>query len=148
MSFVLDVASIVLVLAGVLFCLLAAVGLLRFPDTSTRLHAAAKAQTVGVLLTLNGAAFQVPAGDVPTLLLVALFQFATVPVTAQIVGRTSYRVRELDRDRVSRDELAGHLRERPAPDHDADDGAGNGSGGGSGSGTDDGPGNGTDMPGS
>ncbi|MCZ7414336.1 MULTISPECIES: monovalent cation/H(+) antiporter subunit G [unclassified Streptomyces] len=147
MSAVLDVASVVLVLAGVLFCLFAAVGLLRFPDTSTRLHAAAKAQTVGVLLTLNAAAFQVPVGDVPTLLLVALFQFATVPVTAQIVGRTSYRVRELDRDRISRDELAGHPRERSAPDDGRSDGAGNGSPGVADDGPDDGPGNGRGVTG-
>jgi multicomponent Na+:H+ antiporter subunit G len=51
-----SVVAIVLILAGSTFCLLAAVGLLRFPDLYTRLHASAKAGPLGAGLILLGVA--------------------------------------------------------------------------------------------
>jgi multicomponent Na+:H+ antiporter subunit G len=109
MSTVRDVASAVLLLGGAGLCLLAALGLLRFPDTATRLHAAAKAQSVGLVLILTGTAMQVPGRYAPVVLLVALFQLFTVPVTGQIVGRTAYRTRSLARGALVRDELGDRL---------------------------------------
>ncbi len=44
-----------LVLVGSTFCLLATLGMLRFPDLYTRLHASAKAGPVGAGLILLGA---------------------------------------------------------------------------------------------
>ncbi|MCZ9336218.1 monovalent cation/H(+) antiporter subunit G, partial [Streptomyces sp. TRM76130] len=61
MSIALNTVTAVLLPAGAAFCLLGALGLLRFPDTASRLHAAAKAQTLGLLLVLVGAAAQMPA---------------------------------------------------------------------------------------
>ncbi len=60
MTLLRDALSAVLILAGSAFCLLAALGLLRFPDTLTRLHAATKAQSAGLLLTLAGGALRTP----------------------------------------------------------------------------------------
>lgn len=51
------VIAAVFILAGSGFVVLAAVGLLRFPELYTRLHAAAKAGPIGVGLILAGAAF-------------------------------------------------------------------------------------------
>ena len=42
MTEVLHIVSLVLILAGALLCLTAAIGLLRFRDVPTRLHAATK----------------------------------------------------------------------------------------------------------
>ncbi len=109
MTVVRDTVTAVLLPAGAVFCLLGAVGLLRFPDTVSRLHAAAKAQTLGVLFVLVGAAVQMPLRDAPVLLLVALFQLFTVPITSQIIARTAYRTHGLDRDRLLCDELAERL---------------------------------------
>ncbi|MEU2897873.1 monovalent cation/H(+) antiporter subunit G [Streptomyces sp. NPDC001273] len=109
MTVVRDAITAVLFSAGALFCLLGALGLLRFPDTMSRLHAAAKAQTLGVLLILVGAAVQMSPSHAPVLLLVALFQLFTVPITGQIIARTAYRTHGLDRDRLLRDELADRL---------------------------------------
>ncbi|MBQ0986988.1 monovalent cation/H(+) antiporter subunit G [Streptomyces sp. F63] len=115
MSTVLDVLSAVLLLSGAAFCLLGAIGLLRFPDTVSRLHAASKAQTLGVLLILLGTAFQVPVSYGLVLLLLALFQLVTVPVTGQIVGRTAYRTGAVRRGRLVVDELGRRLGREDAP---------------------------------
>ena len=47
---VIDVAILVLILLGAVLCLSAAVGLLRFRDVPSRLHAATKPQVLGLIL--------------------------------------------------------------------------------------------------
>jgi multicomponent Na+:H+ antiporter subunit G len=53
-----DLASAVLLLAGSLFFLAGTVGLLRFPDVYSRLHALAKADNLGLGCVLLGLALQ------------------------------------------------------------------------------------------
>jgi multicomponent Na+:H+ antiporter subunit G len=48
MSFALNIATFSAVLAGAFFFLAGTVGLLRFPDTLTRLHALTKADNLGL----------------------------------------------------------------------------------------------------
>lgn len=133
MTAVLDVVTAVLFLTGAAFCLLGALGLLRFPDTVSRLHAAAKAQTLGLLLILVGAAVQMSASQAPVLLLVALFQLLTAPITSQIIGRAAYRTHGVERRLLLRDELADRLAREGTPVHGHDP---SGSRSGSGSGSD------------
>ena len=91
-SGVLDVLSAVLMLTGVALALAAAVGLLRFPDVFSRMHAATKPATLGLLLVTVGAALRMDdGGDAVKLLLVAAFQFLTAPVAAHMIGRAAYR---------------------------------------------------------
>jgi multicomponent Na+:H+ antiporter subunit G len=54
MSFALDIMTIVAVSAGAFFFLAGTVGLLRFPDTLTRLHALTKADNLGLGLLVLG----------------------------------------------------------------------------------------------
>jgi multicomponent Na+:H+ antiporter subunit G len=54
MSLLLDLWTIVAVSAGVFFFLAGTVGLLRFPDTLTRLHALTKADNLGLGLVVLG----------------------------------------------------------------------------------------------
>ena len=54
MSIVRDAFTIVMVSAGAFFFLAGAVGLLRFPDTLTRLHALTKADNLGLGLVTLG----------------------------------------------------------------------------------------------
>jgi multicomponent Na+:H+ antiporter subunit G len=54
MSIVLDVFTVVAVSAGAFFFLAGTVGLLRFPDTLTRLHALTKADNLGLGLVVLG----------------------------------------------------------------------------------------------
>ena len=54
MSFALDLLTVVAVAAGAFFFLAGSVGLLRFPDSLTRLHALTKADTLGLGLVVLG----------------------------------------------------------------------------------------------
>ena len=54
MSFALDIITIAAVSAGAFFFLAGTVGLLRFPDTLTRLHALTKADNLGLGLVVVG----------------------------------------------------------------------------------------------
>jgi multicomponent Na+:H+ antiporter subunit G len=54
MSLALDVFTILLVCAGVMFFFAGTVGLLRFPDTLTRLHALTKVDNLGLGLIVIG----------------------------------------------------------------------------------------------
>jgi multicomponent K+:H+ antiporter subunit G len=79
-----------LALAGSLFFLTAAIGLLRLPDFYTRAHAPTKAATLGLLLCATGAALLHPTGsDILWLekLLLMLFVVLTAPVSAQLLVR-------------------------------------------------------------
>jgi multicomponent Na+:H+ antiporter subunit G len=54
MRFAFDIVTIVAVSAGALFFLAGTIGLLRFPDTLTRLHALTKADNLGLGLVVLG----------------------------------------------------------------------------------------------
>jgi len=94
--------------AGALLGLAAGIGVLRFPDALSRMHAATKPQVLGVLLLLLGIALRLRSPtDLGMILLVVVFQLATVPVAARMVGRAAYRSGRLDRNLLDADELAG-----------------------------------------
>jgi multicomponent Na+:H+ antiporter subunit G len=104
---VIDVFSAVLMLVGALSCLLGALGLVRLPDVQSRLQAATKPQTLGLLLILAGTALRVEMESAVTLVLVGLFQVITAPVISQLVGRSAYRGGTVHREPLVVDELAG-----------------------------------------
>lgn len=101
-----DVVGAILLLSGVVLALTASLGLLRFPDVFSRMHAATKPTTLGLLLVTVGAALQVDAtGDRVKLLLVAAFQLLTAPVAAHMIGRAAYRTGVAARADLVVDEL-------------------------------------------
>jgi multicomponent Na+:H+ antiporter subunit G len=76
---------------GALFMLLAAVGLLRLPDTYMRLHAASKSVTMGVGWMMVAVALRFePPGGILRALAILTFVYFTVPVSAHLLGRISY----------------------------------------------------------
>jgi multicomponent Na+:H+ antiporter subunit G len=88
-----DLVGLVSLVLGAALCLAAAIGLLRFPDLLSRMHAGSKPQVLGLLLVLLGVGLRVRAPrDVGMLLLVALFQLLTVPVAAHMVGHAGHRI--------------------------------------------------------
>ncbi|MEU8796778.1 monovalent cation/H(+) antiporter subunit G [Spirillospora sp. NPDC048819] len=100
-----DVATAVLLPAGAVFSALGALGALRFPDLHTRLHAATKPQTIGLLLILAGVAAQAGSVSAVTpLILVAFFQLLTAPITAQTIGGAAYRAGVIDRATLTVDD--------------------------------------------
>ena len=76
---------------GSIFCLVAAMGMLRLPDTLIRMHAATKAGTLGAGFIL--AAEAVVAAELGTTLkaiAAIVFLLLTAPVAAHLIGRAAY----------------------------------------------------------
>jgi len=91
-TLILDVVSGAFMILGSLLALTAAVGIVRFKDTLSRMHAATKPQVVGLILVLTGAVIQLHGNvDIWMLVLVGLFTVLTAPVIAHMVGRVAYR---------------------------------------------------------
>ncbi len=70
------------------------IGVLRFPDVYTRLHAATKSATLGVAGILIGAfIFMYVEHDIISgkLLLGVLFILLTAPVSGHMIGRAAYK---------------------------------------------------------
>lgn len=103
---VLEILAAACLVVGSLMSLAAAIGMLRFPDLLSRMHAATKPQVFGLFLLLMGLALQLRSwAAVPVLILAWLFQLLTVPVSAHMVGRAGYRTKHLRKDTLSIDEL-------------------------------------------
>lgn len=101
-----DILTAALVLSGSALALTAAIGLLRFPDTLSRMHAATKPQVLGLLLVLAGAAVQLR-GNVDTgmIILTGIFTLITAPVIGQRVGQLAYREHAVREDLLIADDL-------------------------------------------
>jgi multicomponent Na+:H+ antiporter subunit G len=81
-----------LLLAGLFFHAVAALGVVRLPDFYTRLHAVSKAETLGVIFTV--AALMVSAGPsllAAKLILVAAFLFLANPTSTHAIARAAFR---------------------------------------------------------
>lgn len=86
-----DVITAVLMLAGAVFALLAAIGLLRMPDVFTRMQSSTKASTLGLGCLLAGTALQL--GDLASIIRAAsigAFVLLTLPVSSHVIARASY----------------------------------------------------------
>jgi multicomponent Na+:H+ antiporter subunit G len=81
----------VLVVLGLFFTVVAAVGLIRLPDLYTRSHATSKADTLGTILTLVGVGLVFQAG-VPRvkLVLLAVFMLVTTPTATHAITRAAH----------------------------------------------------------
>ncbi|NLG47236.1 monovalent cation/H(+) antiporter subunit G [Gordonia sp. (in: high G+C Gram-positive bacteria)] len=104
---IVDIIAAVLILTGSLLAFTAAIGIVRFPDTLSRMHAATKPQTFGMILVLIGAFIKLEGHpDGGMLVLTGLFTLITAPVVAQRVGRLVYREQALGEKVVDEDDLA------------------------------------------
>lgn len=86
------VVAAILIIAGSIFCLLATLGILRFPDVYTRLHAASKAGPLGAGLILLGAG--IASGDLLIFLkslLGLVFLILVSPVSAHLLARAALK---------------------------------------------------------
>jgi multicomponent Na+:H+ antiporter subunit G len=104
-----------MVLGGAVLILLAGVGVVRLRDTLARMHALAKATTLGLILVLGGTALVLEnINDVTSLLLAMALQVLTSPVGTNLMAATIYAAPGIPHILTSTDELAE--RERgPAP---------------------------------
>jgi multicomponent Na+:H+ antiporter subunit G len=90
-----DVATYLLTSLAMVFFFAGTVGLIRFPDTFSRLHALTKADNVGLGCLIVGLAFQAERWDtVAKLVLVWGLALLAAGTTAQLVARTALRRRD------------------------------------------------------
>ncbi|AFZ66645.1 monovalent cation/H(+) antiporter subunit G [Deinococcus peraridilitoris] len=79
------------ILLGAFFVLTAAVGVLRFPDLYSRLHASSKLVTLGSAGIFIGAIVEFAEVEVAARVLAILaFQFLTTPLSAYIIANAAY----------------------------------------------------------
>jgi multicomponent Na+:H+ antiporter subunit G len=84
--------ALALVGLGSALILLAAVGVLRFPDVLTRANAASKATGLGLAVLLLGVAVEVGTPRGWTVLgLAVVLQLVTTPVAGHVLARAAYR---------------------------------------------------------
>ncbi|WP_010094148.1 monovalent cation/H(+) antiporter subunit G [Ornithinibacillus scapharcae] len=90
---IVNIIIILLLLSGGFITLSASIGILRFPDIYTRLHAATKASTLGVTSILIAAfLYLFVKEDIVSgkLLLGIVFILITAPVSAHMIGRAAH----------------------------------------------------------
>ncbi|PLX22996.1 MAG: Na+/H+ antiporter subunit G [Ignavibacteria bacterium] len=113
-----EIITIVLLIGGASFFLIAALGLARFPDFYTRMHAAAKGSAFGAVLMLLGVAVHFSAfWTSMEIIVIILFLFITTPVAAHMIARAAYRRNVPMYQGTDIDELASSL----SPDNTSED---------------------------
>lgn len=93
MTVLANILIVTTIAAGVIFTIVAMIGILRLPDVYTRAHAASKSATLGVLSILLGVFFHfwLKEGHFSiSLLLGILFLFITSPIGGHLMGRAAY----------------------------------------------------------
>jgi len=87
---VIDAVSLILVALGCGFVLAGSVGMLRFPDALTRLHATTKADNLGLGLVLLGLSLYVGSGPVAAkLLLIWILAMASGSTACHLIARAA-----------------------------------------------------------
>ena len=110
MDLVLDIVVGVLLLVGCLMSLTAGLGLIRLPDVLSRMHAATKPQVLGLLCMLLAVVIHSREWSLlPLALLGWGLMLLTAPVSAHMVGRSSYRTKHVVDDTLIADDLAEAL---------------------------------------
>lgn len=93
-NIIINILVILFILVGTFFILSASIGIVRFPDVYTRLHAATKASTLGIACILIGAflflygSHGIVSGK---LLLAVVFILLTAPVSAHMIARAAHQ---------------------------------------------------------
>jgi len=101
-----DVISAVLVLSGATMCFAAGVGIIRFPDVLSRLHAATKPQIFGLIAIMVDVALNNSTiGTITLIIAIVVFQSLTAPVVAHLVARAAYDSHRVRIDVLIVDEL-------------------------------------------
>lgn len=86
-----EAVSIILMLFGAVFMLIAGIGILRMPDLYTRMSATTKASTLGIGSISLAVALHFSELEIATrALAIVLFALLTSPVAAHMIGRAAY----------------------------------------------------------
>lgn len=107
-----EVVAAAAILLGATLALIAAIGILRFPEVLSRMHSATKPQVLGLVLLLGGLALQLrDLAATALLLLIVMFQLFTSPVASHMLSRAAFRSQQVREDVLVVDELSPLLRD-------------------------------------
>ena len=102
--------SYLLIGAGGLFAVFTVIGLIRFPDVYTRIHAAAVVLTVSAVLLTTGVAIYVWEALLSLkILLIGLFFLISNPMATHAIARASYRQKIAKLRKKSIDQYSDYL---------------------------------------
>jgi multicomponent Na+:H+ antiporter subunit G len=86
------ILALVFLVSGFFFIVVAAIGVIRFPDFYTRLHAAGKGDTLGIALFVIGLALYNGFNLVSLkLFLIVLFIFLANPIGGHVLSRAAFK---------------------------------------------------------
>lgn len=92
MDFIQSLVPPVLLLLGSFFCVSGGVGVLRFPEFYTRMHAAGVTDTLGAGLILGALMFMTTGfNDLAKLILILLFTLITGPTATHALAKSAVR---------------------------------------------------------
>ena len=90
METLVNILSWIFIVSGSFFTIVGAVGVFRFPDFWTRLHAASVSDSAGVILLLFGMMLQAGPGLIAVkLLIILIFLFITGPTSTHAVANAA-----------------------------------------------------------
>ncbi len=92
METAINALCIALVVGGVFFLFMGTVGMLRFPDFYTRMHAAGKCDTLGSLLIVSGIVVYLGLNlNSIKIIAIAVFIFLTSPTATHAIAKAALR---------------------------------------------------------
>lgn len=116
-TLLLDWLGAIMILVGVGFTLIAAIGLVRLPDAYARMHAATKPQLLGLSILLIGAAVSLREVRWTVLILAVLvLQVVAAPTGSHLMGRAIHRAIPEAEDELAIDEWKDELSDEDASD--------------------------------
>ncbi len=90
MNIMIDILSWISLVAGSIFLIIGTIGLIRFPDFFTRLHAASVVDTLGCILIMMGLMLQAGLSLVTVkLILIMIFILFTSPTAAHALAKAA-----------------------------------------------------------
>ena len=114
MDVILDIISWIFLLGGSFFCLTGAVGLLRFPEFFSRIHAASLTDTLGASMILIGLMFQAGWGlALPKLILILIFSLLAGTTASHAMAKAALKSGMKPLDMQDDDDLKTVAEEQP-----------------------------------
>ena len=85
-----DILADLLLGIGILFTLAGSVGMLRFPDFYTRLHAAGVTETLGMIAIVTGLMLETEgSGTLVRLVFIGVFMLITAPIASHALAKAA-----------------------------------------------------------
>lgn len=116
----LELLGVAALLFGLFFCAVGVLGVMRMPDSLTRLHASGKVATLGLFGLLVGTALLMPSAWL-RLLALGLFVLLTSPVATHAIAASVHRRREIAASVRRQREIAEELTAKDTPTVPADE---------------------------